>query len=271
LVQQDGRWLEPAQAEQAQKEQALQKQELEWRQRLQGLVRTILSGTPAAQGRARAELLAVEDPGAARAVVELLRHRDPRIQLLALTLIEARGFPGGDKPLVDIALGSEDPEVARLARLALVKTAQGAALKPLVEALGNARSEARHRAAVILGVIGDPRVVPFLIDAIREPRPVEEFNSPTVGLSPNQPTERAIEAYTAPGVAVMKPKVQQFASGTGIGTGGAVLATGTATNYDAVDALEAITGQQFGADQAAWRRWWDREGQALLSRARPRR
>jgi len=234
-------------------------------------VRTILSGTPAAQAHARAELLAVEDPGAARAVVELLRHRDPRVQLLALTLIEARGFPGGDKPLVDMALGSADLEVARLARLALVKTAQGAALKPLVEALGNARSDVRHRAAVILGAIGDPRVVPFLIEAIRELRPVGEFNPPTVGLSPNQPSERAIEAYTAPGVAVMKPKVQQFTSGTGIGTGGAVLETRTATNYDAVDALEAITGQQFGADQAAWRRWWAREGEALLSRARPRR
>jgi hypothetical protein len=270
LVQHEGRWLEPAQAEQAEKEESLQKQELEWRQRLQGLVRTILSGTPGAQGRARAELLAVDDPGAARAVVELLRHPNPQVQLLALTLMEKRGFAGGDKPLVDMALGSREAEVARLARLALVRTARGEALKPLVEGLGNARSEVRHRAAVILGEIGDPRVVPFLIDAIREPMPVEESNSPTVGLSADLPTERAIEAYTAPGVAVMKPKVQQFTSGTGIGVGGAVVEIGTAINYDAVDALEAITRVQFGADQAAWRRWWAREGERLLSRARPR-
>jgi RNase P/RNase MRP subunit p29 len=270
LVQHDGRWLEPAQAEQAEKEEGRQKQELEWRQRLQGLVRTILSGSPGAEARARVELLAVDDPGAATAVVDLLRHPNPRIQLLALTLVEERGFPGGDKPLVDIALGSDVPEVARLARLALVKTARGEALKPLVEALGSARREVRHRAAVILGEIGDPRVVPFLIDAIPEPMPVEEFTSPTVGLSPNQPTERAIEATTAPGVAVMMPRVQQFTSGTSMGTGGTLVEIGTAVNYDAVDALEAITRVQLGGDQAAWGRWWAREGDSLLRRARPR-
>jgi hypothetical protein len=270
LVQHEGRWLEPAQAAQAEKEESRRKQELEWRQRVQGLVRTILSGTPAGQGRARAELLAVDDLGAAAAVMDLLRHPNLQIQLLALTLVEKRGFPGGDKPLVEIALGSKDPEVARLARLALVRTARGEALRPLVEALGNARREVRHRAAVVLGEIGDPRVVPFLIDAIREPMPVEEFSSPTVGLSPNQPTEQAIEATTAPGVAVMMPKVQQFTSGTGISAGGTTVAVRAGINYDAVDALEAITSVQLGGDQAAWGRWWAREGERLLSRARPR-
>jgi len=35
-------------------------------------------------------------------------------------------------------------------------------------------------------------------------------------------------------------------------------------NYEAVDALEAITGLEFGDDQDAWRRWWRREGRSFL-------
>jgi len=271
LVEHDGRWLEPAEAERAEKEQSLREEERQWRQRLQGLVRIILSGTAGRQGRARAELLAVADPDAAKAVVDLLRHSSPQIQFLALTLVEERGFLGGDKALVTIALGSEVPEVARLARLALVRTAQGEALKLLVGALSDPRGEVRHRAAVVLGEIGDPRVVPYLIEAIREPLPTGEVTPPTLGVAARERVpQRAVESTTAPGIGVMKPRVEQTTSTTGISLGGGAVEVMTATNYDAVDALEAITGVQLGGDQVAWRRWWDREGAGLLSRARPR-
>jgi hypothetical protein len=272
LVQRDGRWLEPAEAERREKAQGQLEVDRQWRQRLQGLARTIVNGTPRGKGQAWAELLAVEDPAAARAVVDLLRHPSPQVQFLALTLVETRGFPGGDKPLVGLALESPVPEVARLARLALVRTAQGEALKLLVPALGDARSEVRHRAAVVLGEIGDPRVVPYLIQAIREPLPTEEVKPPTLGLtSQDHVPVRAIEATTAPGVAAMKPRVEENTSSTGIALGGVAVETPRVMNYDAVDALEAITGEQFGGDQAAWWRWWESEGPSLLSRAQPRR
>lgn len=138
-------------------------------------------------------------------------------------------------------------------------------------ALSDPRGEVRHRAAVVLGEIGDPRVVPYLIEAIREPLPTGEVTPPTLGVAARERVpQRAVESTTAPGIGVMKPRVEQTTSTTGISLGGGAVEVMTATNYDAVDALEAITGVQLGGDQVAWRRWWDREGAGLLSRARPR-
>ena len=265
LVRYEGRWLDPAEAERAKAEGLRRELEQSWRKRLGGLVRAILMGTPAERDRATAEFLAVEDPVAATPVVGLLEHRDPRIRELAVTVVEARGFRGGDEPLVKLALGSTEPEVRRRARLALVKTGGDAALRLLIEALASEKEVVRARAAAVLGAIGDPRAVPALIESIRETVVTGSTEGPVVGRlgSRDSRIPSDIDTVTAPGVVVYKPKIERITSAVGSGSPGRLVVK-TLVNYEAVDALEAITGLEFGDDQDAWRAWWRQEGRSFL-------
>ena len=265
LVRYEGRWMDPAEAERAKDEKLRRELERSWRKRLGGLVRAILIGTPTERSRATAELLAVEDPVAGTPVVGLLEHRDPRIRALAVTVVEARGFRGGDEPLVKLALGSTDSEVRRLARLALVKTGGGVALKLLVGALASDKEVVRGRSAVVLGAIGDPRAVPALIESIRETVVTGSTSGPVVGRlgARDSRIPTGIDTITAPGVVVYKPRIERISSAVGSGSAGRIVVK-VLVNYEAVDALEAITGLEFGDDQDAWRRWWRQEGRSFL-------
>ena len=265
LVRYQGRWLEPAEAERARNRDLRRALERSWRRRLGVLVRAFLSGGAAERARSTAQLLAVEDPVAAPAVVELLKHRDGRVRALALKVVERQGFRGGDEALVRLALGGQEPEVRRLARLALVRTTGDRALKLLVAALASERAETRRRAAAVLGELGDPRVVPALIESIRETVLAGNTGGPVIGRlgGEDRPIVSDIDTVVAPGVAVMKPRIERITSAVGAGSRGQ-LQVRTIVNYEAVDALEAITGKEFGDDQEAWRRWWKREGRSFL-------
>lgn len=265
LVRYKGRWLEPAEAERARNRDLRRELERGWRRRIADLVRGLTSRSPAERARAAARLLAVDDPVAAPAVLELLKHRDPRVRILALKVVGRQGFRGGDEALVRLVLEDGDPEVRRLARLALLRTAGDQALKLLVAALASERGELRRRAAAVLGELGDPRVVPALIESIRETVLTGNAGGPVIGRlgSRDQPILGDIDTVVAPGVAVMKPRVERISSFVGMGSPGR-LQVRTLINYEAVDALEAITGLEFGDDQEAWRRWWKREGRSFL-------
>jgi len=266
LVRYKGRWLEPAEAERLSKEDLRRELERSWRKRLEHLVRTLLRGTPEERGRATAEFLAIEDPVAGPAVVELLKARQLRIRTLAMTVVEERGFRGGDEPLVKTALGDRDPELRRLARLALLRTGGDGALKLLVEALAGGDGQVRRRSALLLGEIGDPRTVPALIKSIRETVVTGSTGGPPVVGRLGGRDESIISDYdtvTAPGVAVVVPRVERISSSVGGGSPGRVVVK-TLVNYEAVDALETITGLELGDDPQAWRQWWQREGRSFV-------
>jgi len=265
LVRYQGRWMEPAEAERAQKQDLRRELERRWRGRLGQLLRAILTGTPAARAQATAQFLAIEDPVAGPAVVELLAHRDPRVRRLAVTVVQAQGFRGGDEALAKLVLSSDDAQVRRLARLALVKTGGKRALRLLVQSLSSEKEVVRRRAAVVLGEIGDRRTVPYLIESIRETVVVGNTGAPVVGRlgARDEWILSDFDTVTAPGVAVMVPKFERVSAAVGGGSRGQ-LEVRTVVSYEAVDALEAITGLEFGDDQEAWRRWWEQEGRSFL-------
>jgi len=265
LVRYRGRWLEPGEAERRRKAEVKGQLELEWRRRIRRLIRNLQRGRKEYHAQAVTEFLAIEDPVAAPVINELLTHRDPTVRRLAVTVVEAHGFRGGDQGLVALAVTSGDGSVRRLARSALRKGGGERAFKLLIEALSDGKEQRRRRAALALGELGDRRAVPALIENIRQTIVVSGGGGAALG---GQSYVRDFDVAVAPGAVAYDPQV---------GTIGfrrrPRVRVKTIVNDEAVTALGLITGLQYGDDQAAWRKWWNREGRDFLrglgSYARP--
>jgi HEAT repeat protein len=120
--------------------------------------------------------------------------------------------------------------VGRVAAVALSKIGRPA-VKPLLDVLQDQQALARERAAVALGLAGDPTAVEPLIGALGD----------------NDPRVRR-EAAKALGflkdLRAVVPLINSLADAD------------EAASHEAQRALEELTAQTFGKDQARWREWW---------------
>lgn len=184
---------------------------------------------------ARNSLLTIEDPAATKALVQGLRNdRDPRARMLYAEILSRFGTPEAVKAIAAVALEDAHEEV-RLTCLDYL------AKKPHPDAVGYFCSQLKskdnimvNRAGVALGKLRDPSSIAPLIDAL-----VTSHKYKITG-NPNQ--------YNV-----------GFGSGgpSGFGFGNSTrIVTEAKANQAVLDALVAMTRQNFGFNQREWRNWF---------------
>ena len=238
LVLRKGRWLTPAQAADFQAAEAREARKTSLLREVQRLAR-VIADTRDYRERLEAEkaLWRLHDPLAHPAIAALLDSPVPQVRLAALKAIkklDIRDIPGR---LVRVALFDPEDDLRSRAQELLVPLYNPQVRQILLQALRNEDKSVNSAAACVLGAVKDPSTVPALIDALYftyHYRPGEA--APVLGIrtvGAPQPPPRTIPLDQPPD----SPDVFII-------------------NYDALDALKAITGQDFGTSKRDWLEWW---------------
>ena len=220
-----------------------------------------------AEGRRR--ILWMREPAAAEPIARLLGAGSPEFRILAADALG--GIPGdvARQLLVKMILTEKSKRAYLAAIQALRSRADSAYVGPLVRALSGPK-ETRQRAAYALGELRSSASVPTLIQhlAVRESKILH---------APREPDNGGPSAYIAIGNVITYLRDAVPVIGEGVVAWDPVLGTITVGNVLAIhrpvvtgrrtvihvvgpepvvrEALKKITGEDFGYDQAAWRRW----------------
>jgi hypothetical protein len=209
----------------------------QWNKKLERLRQDLATGAAA---DAAEELAEITDPQAVPALTAALAS-DPlrRVRLLYMESLLRIGTPAAQAALVAAAVDHPDPETRVDATDRLAKLAPQAAANALAAALAGPDNARINRAAAALGRLGVATVVPQLVNVL------ETRHAVTVG---DGPPEGSTTATFTPG-------------------GGAGLSMGSSRrqvavpmkNEQVLEALVALTGENFGWDLTAWRGWLARQ------------
>jgi bilin biosynthesis protein len=155
----------------------------------------------------------------------------------------AIGFLGKMKvlaPLAPLTAATKDKDVdIRVSAVeALGKTGQPAALEPISAALKDTEWRVRINAVTVLDRMGGPKVVEPLLLALRDE-----------------------SEYVRLGAAKALGNVKSAAVITALI--GALADPNSFVKESAANSLEKLTGQHFGKDTAAWRKWWEQNRQTF--------
>ena len=231
LVRHDGAWRTPQEIELAGRAERDAAARREWTKKLERLRRDLDRGV----GTAAEQIREISDPQAVAALVAALAA-DPQgrvrgLYLEALARIRTREAGAA---LVAAALDHADPETRIAAVERLTELGPGLSSQAFVAALGGADNARLNRAAEALGRLGDQSVIAALVAALETRHVVMQGD----GQAPGSTT------------ATFTP------SGGGLSMGGGPKPVKVMVRNDRVlEALVALTGQNFSWDAAAWRGW----------------
>jgi len=254
------RWLSREEAERLKQADLKQRLEAEWSARIQRLKSQVTHPLVSLRSKAEKQLLEISDPAAFPAIVRLLEDYHPRVRWLALELANRHRIPEAAPALAKLTLQDSEPRLRDAARVTLLDIKDDEALKALIEGLRHRESAVRHRACIALGQFRDMRAVPFLISSIKELFLVsadqEEKPAPVS-------TRRSLPAEEASGLPplVYHSLFDRLTKNIWTGNQDPDKKLVVRINQDAVDALRAITGEDFGDDEDAWQDWWRKEGE----------
>lgn len=237
LVRYDGRWRTEQAVKLLEEKKQRDRSEKSWLREL-ARARKILN-TNFDLGRQK--ILEINDPLAVPALAERMRSESyPEVRRIQATTLARIGTPDAVQELVRCSLHDpvEDVRLHCLDEIRIAGLSEKAAGYYLPE-LRSADNVMINRAAAALGELKSPSAVGALINA------VVTRHSFTVAQAPSGQTN--VSFGTGPG-----------GSGGGFSTGSKPpqKITRNLNNQSVVDALEAITGQNFGFDEAAWRAWY---------------
>ncbi len=234
----NGRWMPEPEAELQKSRDNQLKAEKDWLRKI-STWRTWLEGKQAEQGEKN--LRAINDPMAVFGLAEKLK-KDKFVKA-RLMYVEALGninHPEAHHPLAICAI-DDDVEEVRLSCLDLLqRQSDPAVVKYFVGRIRdkNATDETIDRAGVALGRLKDPSCVDTLIEYLQTTR-VE-----------------VIQSSSGPGN-MNATFNKKGGPGGGLGVGQKPITIPRQVQHQGVlDALVAITGQNFGYDQRAWATWY---------------
>jgi hypothetical protein len=283
LVKYKGRWVTPEEKTKLEDGDKLSAAQGSWLRRIRLLRQALMSGSSDRRREAESQLMAIRDSDAVRPLVRVFGQDEaPRRILLALVLSAIAG-PESTAALVQRILDEPDSEVRTVTFDHLKQRNDAGVSRRFIRALGSEDVKVINRAAWALGNLNAlesvPHLVPMLItyeDRIVVP-PLDGGSLPT----PNMPAAPGVvpRAYSNYGVVVTTPPAVSngvIASGMGVipwygvppglVPGGnyagpskppqdAHVETFTYQNVEVLGALQKLTGEDFGYDIEAWRRW----------------
>ncbi len=231
LVRHEGVWRTPQEIELSNRAERDAAGRREWTKKIERLRRGVERG----EATASEQIREIADPLAVPALVAALgTDADGRVRGLYLESLARIRSADAFAALVAVALDHADPEtrIAAVERLAALGPALSA--PPFVAALAGADNARVNRAARALGRLGEPSTIAALITSLETRHVIMQGDG------------------TAPGstTATFTP------SGGGLSMGGGPKPVAVTLRNDGVlEALVALTGQNFSWDAAAWRRW----------------
>ena len=275
-----GRWVtaeEKTKRESADKVSAAQGS---WLRRIRILRNAVVNGPQDRRREAEAQLMAIRDPDAVVPLLRVFGQDDvPRRVLLAL-ILSTIGGREATLALIQRVLDETDSEVRSITFEHLKQRGDSGVTGRFVRALGHEDIQVINRAAWALGNLNAQESVPQLVSVLitSEERIVVP---PLDGSTPNVqgPPGLVPRAFNNFGVVVSSPPAVTngaVASGLGVvpyGTVGASTMPGgnyagpskppqdahvevfTYRNIEVLSALQKLTGEDFGYDVQAWRRW----------------
>ncbi|MGC4006378.1 MAG: hypothetical protein QM811_25945 [Pirellulales bacterium] len=233
-----GQWKLPQEVELLEQKSASEAKEREWYGKLNRLRADFVNGTPAKSQAAWETLITLDDPHAVPAILKAMPNEQSTKMLRAYITALGRMRSGAAfKTLVDLTMGAGGArdEYQELALEQLQKAKSSEAVSLIAAELKSKDNKRVNRAGHALGQLGDPIVIPALIDTI---------------------------------VTKHKFILQQGGNGSmsaTFGSGGGGLGVGgktqvieqTMENYEVLTALEKLSGQAgLGYNQAAWTNWY---------------
>jgi hypothetical protein len=282
LVKYKGRWVtaeEKSKREGADKTTAAQGS---WLRRIRMLRQALVSGTEDRRREAEAQLMAIRDPDAVVPLLRVFGQDEPPRRILLAMVLAAIGGREATAALVQRVLDEPESEVRSITFDHLKQRNDAGVAARFIRALGRQDVPVINRAAWALGNLNAVESVPQLVAALvtSEDRivvpPIDGGSPPPL----NVPVAPGLvpRAYSNFGVVVSTPPaVSNGAIAAGMGVipyyaapslvpGGnyagpgrpiqdAHVETFTYRNVEVLGALQKLTGQDFGYDVDAWRRW----------------
>jgi hypothetical protein len=286
LVKYRGKWISEEEREKREESAQATAAQQSWVRRIKVLRQSLVAGTTERQREAETELMQIREPGAVVALAKVLGNDDPPLRFLLAHVLG--NIPGKEssRALVNMILAETEDNI-RGAVLDQLKQRDDPGIVPqLLKALRSENVKVINRAAWTLGNLNAVTAVPHLVGVLvsTEERMVMvggegEGQTPSVAgnIGPGpalMAMNKSSLAYLtgpamAPGAvaygAVSVPfySPSQVLGGGVLGVGGGAAGRGPVPqaltfayqNTEVLAALTKLTGQDFGYDDAAWRRW----------------
>lgn len=231
-----------------------------WSVRIRAIRNTMLeSGSERYQRSGRLQILEVRDP---LAILPLVRVLSEGARFSRLVLVEAlSGFSEDEATLnlAVLAMVDADEDVRHAALTQILRRDDPRVAPQIRKALRSSSDEFVRRAAFGLATLRDAAAVPDLIDALRARRwrwvdvPLGSYfgELPTIFARPTRavigPTSNV---FHTPQIGMLD------AAGVFAAQSRQQLRKVTVFRTEVLEALRTLTGEDFGFDQAAWRRWY---------------
>jgi hypothetical protein len=283
LVKYKGRWVtadEKTKREDADKTTAAQGS---WLRRIRMLRQALINGAEDRRREAEAQLMAIRDPDAVVPLVRVFGQDEAPRRILLAMVLSVIGGREATAALVQRVLDEPESEVRSVTFDYLKQRGDSGVAARFVRALGRADVPVINRAAWALGNLNAVESVPQLVavlvtseDRIVVPPldgsgPMPPLNTPVApGLVPRAYSNFGVVATTPPAVSngaiAAGMGVIPYYAAPGLIPGGnyagpsrpiqdAHVETFTYRNVEVLGALQKLTGQDFGYDVDAWRRW----------------
>jgi len=239
---------------------------------------------PQVREDARRALLEIRDPAAAEPIARILGAGDEEARRLACEALGA--IPGDEavKHLVKFILGEQSDPVYMAAVAALKERPDDHGVRQLLNAL-NGSTPVMQRAAFALGEIGDLAAGPALVGRLHAPE-LRVLEAPMAGggggSSWDGPGGYMFVGKVVSYISNATPVIADRAVGWDLQIG--AIPVGTVLNVDhprvtinrtiieivvrqpvVQGALQKMTGQDFGFDSEAWRKWFARQRYSAVS------
>jgi hypothetical protein len=237
-----GEWKLPQEIELLEQENQTKANEREWYTKLNRLKADYINGTPNKSQEAWQKLTSIDDPAAVPAILQEMKTE--KLPRMLRAYIEALGrISNGPslRLLVDLAMGSATDQYQELALEQLKKGKNPDIVTLIAGELKSKDNRRVNRAGYALGELGNPSVIPAMIDGLI--------------------TRHKFQISSGDGGQMSAG----FGSGgSGFSAGGkAQIIEQALENFQVLTALNKLTGQNFDYNQAAWRTWYE------VNRAKP--
>lgn len=260
-VKHKGKWVLPQEKELAQQKSAAKEAQQEFFRQIRVWQKWLRQPDENRQSEATAALLKIRDPAAVKPLVDILgdRGNDNERRLLVDVLKEISGHES-TAGLALVAMNDKVEANRSAAVELLVDRKTPKLVHDIAVYLKNNDNQKVRNAAAFLEKVGDPSVVPALVDAlVTTHKHVVETSLMDQAKAAGGYQFKPRSTYILPNGAIIRPSnVNPYSMQGGVMAGPAPAAQvfiEEQRNVEALKALVAITGQDFGYNKARWGAW----------------